>query len=93
MRQVGLRFLFQSTFFQAVMPEAEVKDVIHKWASGWYRLKDHRFLSGDGWAVDLHAVVGLHVTDLAPPGATPLPSWFGSKIPPGVLSGMPGCMS
>lgn len=69
MRHIGLRFLFQSTFFQAALPEAEAKDVVNKWGSGWYRLKDHRFLSGDGWAVDLHAVVGMHVTDLAPQGA------------------------
>lgn len=82
MRQVGLRFLFHATFFQAALPEHEAKDLVRKWASGWFKLKDQRFLDGDGWAVDLHAVVGMHLTDLAPaPGAVlPGPQRFGSGI-------------
>ena len=69
--RLAAHFLLQGGHFLTVeLPESSVKEIVHNWSSGWYRLKDINFIGSKEypstlhWGVRLDNIVAIHSIDL-----------------------------
>jgi hypothetical protein len=68
---IGLRFLLTyGSFINIPFNVNEAREVIDKWASGWYKLKGHDFLTGCDpvagvrYAIRISEIIAIHTIDL-----------------------------
>lgn len=78
----ALKFLLQhGVFIIASMTQEEQRDILEKWSSGWYKLKDQQIirgtcrLSNSAWAVDVSSIMAIHTAVFQAETAPPQPNF------------------
>lgn len=79
MNKIGLKFLLNGgNFFQVIMEQKDVKDVIKKYQQS---ILPHIIGDGENWAIKTEMIQGIHIIEIEPAKPPQAPMWQGPFDP------------